>query len=225
VAIHVSPKIRDPEKIGELRLKISGAELDSFGDGRQEVIDKKEGVVVIRKSGVKAKACPETALELERYKKGDLFIQADNKEIVGKARDIIGQEKDPWLRARKLNQWVYRNIKKQPTLSIPSALEVLKTREGDCNEHTILFTSLARSLGIPTRIAVGLVYLRGYFFYHAWPEVFVGEWISLDPTLGEEVANATHVKLSEGGIEAQTAITRLIGHLKIEVLGYEYEPR
>ena len=32
----------------------------------------------------------------------------------------------------------------------------------------------ARS-AIPARIAVGLVYLRGAFYYHAWPEVYVAE--------------------------------------------------
>ena len=223
VAIPVTPEIRAPEKIRELRLKISGVDLDSFSDDRQEVVDKNEGVVILRKGGGKAKDSLGKAGELERYKESDLFIQANNKEIREKAREIIGEENDPWRRVKKLNEWVYRHIKKQPSLTIPSALEVLKTREGDCNEHTTLFTALARSLGIPTRVAVGLVYLRGYFFYHAWPEVFVERWISLDPTLGEEIANATHVKLAEGGIEAQTAIMRFIGNIKIEVLGYEYE--
>ena len=32
----------------------------------------------------------------------------------------------------------------------------------------------ARS-GIPARIAVGLVYIHGAFYYHAWPEVYLDE--------------------------------------------------
>ena len=66
-----------------------------------------------------------------------------------------------------------RSLEKKPTVSLPSALEVLKTRVGDCNEHTALYVAMARSLGLPARIAVGLVYLRGAFYYHAWPEVYV----------------------------------------------------
>ena len=31
------------------------------------------------------------------------------------------------------------------------------------------------ALGIPARIAVGLVYVRGAFYYHAWPEVYIDE--------------------------------------------------
>ncbi len=138
------------------------------------------------------------------------------------ANIIVGEERDPWERVKRLNDWVYRNIKKQPALSIPSAIEILKIRQGDCNEHTIFFTALARSLGIPAKVCVGLVYLREYFFYHAWPEVYVGKWIAVDPTLGQGIADATHIKLAEGGIESQVDIARLIGNIKIEVLGYEY---
>ncbi len=74
--------------------------------------------------------------------------------------------------------------------SLPSAAEVLRTRVGDCNEHTALFVALARAAGLPARIAVGLVYLRGGFYYHAWPEVYVEErgrglWLPVDPTLNQ----------------------------------------
>jgi len=219
VAIPVKEEITSPEKIRELRLKISGVDLEDFTDGRQKVLDKEEGLVIIKKNirgiGVPGQIGKE-------FLKGDVFIQVDNYEIKDTANKIVGEEKDPWEMVKKLNRWVYRNIKKQPALSIPSAVEVLKIRQGDCNEHTILFTALARSLGISTKVCVGLVYLNGYFFYHAWPEVFVGEWIAIDPTFGEEIANATHIKLAEGGIESQIDIARLIGNIKIEVVGYEY---
>lgn len=222
VAIPVNQEIKEPERIRELRLRISGPELADYTP-RQKIIDRKEGLMVIRKENLKDKGPEVSPAELERYKESDLFIQADDKEIKETARQIIGGETDSWGRVKRLNDWVYKNIKKQPTLSIPSAIEVLKTRQGDCNEHTVLFTALARSLGIPAKISVGVVYLKGYFFYHAWPEVFIGRWISLDPTLGEDIASATHIKFAEGGIEAEIAVAALIGRLKIEVLSYEYE--
>lgn len=219
VAIPVTDEIREPQKLSEIRLKIAGIDFDSFSDARQEIIDRGKGIVLIKKrisgnADTKPEAC---------YIEGDVFVQADNIEIIDCARKIVGEEKDNWEMAKKLNRWVYENIKKQPTLSIPSALEVLKIRQGDCNEHTVLFTALARSVGIPAKICAGLVYLRGHFFYHAWPEVFAGRWIAMDPTFGEEIADATHIKLAEGGIESQVNIARLIGNIKIEVIGYEYE--
>ncbi len=51
------------------------------------------------------------------------------------------------------------------SLSIPSALEVLEQRAGDCNEHTVLFTALARAAGIPCRVATGLAWSTGQFYY------------------------------------------------------------
>ena len=78
-------------------------------------------------------------------------------------------------RAEKLTRYVNALLDKKPTVSLPSAREVLRTKVGDCNEHTALYVAMARSIGIPARIAVGLTYVRGItgaFYYHAWPEVY-----------------------------------------------------
>jgi hypothetical protein len=127
-------------------------------------------------------------------------------------------------------RYVNAILEKKPTVSLPSALEVLKTRVGDCNEHTALYVAMARSLGLPARIAVGLVYLRGAFYYHAWPEVWVEEsagrglWLPVDPTLNQFPADATHVRLTRGGLERQAAILGLVGHSHLEILGVELRP-
>ncbi len=78
-------------------------------------------------------------------------------------------------RAEKLTRYVNALLDKKPTVSLPSAREVLRTKVGDCNEHTALYVAMARALGIPARIAVGLVYIHGAFYYHAWPEVYLDE--------------------------------------------------
>ena len=83
-------------------------------------------------------------------------------------------ETDAERAALKLKDWVYREIAKEPTVSIPNALQVLESKKGDCNEHTVLFNALARAAGIPAKTVVGVVYLRGAFFYHAWSEVWLG---------------------------------------------------
>ena len=77
----------------------------------------------------------------------------------------------------RLKDWVYKRNRQEPTVSIPNALEVLQARNGDCNEHTVLFNALARAAGIPAKTVVGVVYLRGAFYYHAWSEVWLGGWV------------------------------------------------
>ena len=129
-------------------------------------------------------------------------------------------ETDPWRKAELIYQWVYDEIAKEPLLSIPSAVDVLESRKGDCNEHTVLFAALARSQGIPTRISLGLVWsdeLSG-FYYHAWPEVFAGRWIPIDPTLGQPIADATHIKLIEGSVGQWTRLVPFLGQISIDVL-------
>ena len=110
------------------------------------------------------------------------------------------------------------NIVNNPTVSLPSAVEVLENLRGDCNEHTILFVAIARAAGIPSRPCAGVVYLDGTFGYHAWPLVWVGEWVEMDPTFGQDVADATHIILAAGDIEAQYVINSVIGRLSIREL-------
>src|SRR5687767_15407920 len=58
--------------------------------------------------------------------------------------------------------------------------------------YTTLFRS--RAAGVPARAAAGLAHLGGKFYYHAWPEVFVGKWIAVDPTFGQFPADAAHLR-------------------------------
>ena len=88
---------------------------------------------------------------------------------------------------------------------------------------------MARASGLPARVAVGLVYLHGAFFYHAWPEVYIEEgrgglWLPVDPTLNQYPADATHLRIARGGLDKQTMVLPLIGQLKIAVTDLELMP-
>ena len=89
---------------------------------------------------------------------------------------------------------------------------------------------MARSIGMPSRIAVGLVFMHGAFYYHAWPEVYIAEkdgrglWLPVDPTLNQYPADATHLRLTRGGLDKQAVVLPLIGRLKMTVLDVELAP-
>ncbi|HEX7117620.1 MAG TPA: transglutaminase-like domain-containing protein [Longimicrobiales bacterium] len=146
------------------------------------------------------------------------LVQADDPRIVRLAREIAGGTRDPLVAARLLNDWVYANLEKDVTLSVPSAVQVLESRVGDCNEHTVLYVALARALGLPARTAAGLVHIRGRFYYHAWPEVWLGRWVAVDPTLGQFPADASHLRFLVGGLARQVELVRLIGRLRLETV-------
>jgi len=156
--------------------------------------------------------------------RADSFVQADHPRIRRQAEEIVAGETDPWRRALRIHEWVYTRLQKEAVVSIPSAIEVLENRRGDCNEHTVLFTALARAVGLPTRIGIGVVWsdeLEG-FYYHAWPEVYLdGRWIWMDPTLDQPLADATHLELLTGGIESWPQLLPYLGRLQIEVSSVE----
>ncbi len=146
------------------------------------------------------------------------MLQSNDIAIVQKSIAITGLERDARRVAEKLTRWVHDSLAKEVTFSVPNAVQVLRTRRGDCNEHTQLYVALARAVGIPARIATGLAYVRGKFYYHAWPEVWLDDWVPVDPTFGQFPADAAHLRFVVGGLGRQTELLRLIGNLQITVL-------
>jgi transglutaminase-like putative cysteine protease len=66
---------------------------------------------------------------------------------------------------------------------------------------------------------VGLVHIRGTFYYHAWPEVWLGEqWVAVDPTLDQYPADASHLRFLTGGLARQVELIRLIGRLELDII-------
>lgn len=227
VAIKIKGKLRDADKLTSLRLKVEGLDKTHFdtgilNKGRQKFRD---GVIEIVREKALSKGTYSLPYEdisgkMRPYLDPEFNIESDNNVIMERACMIARDIEDPLVAAKRLMEWVYKNLKKMPVITVPSALEVLKTRVGDCNEHAVLLTALLRAIGIPSRLCVGLVYVRGSFFYHAWNECYVGKWISMDATLNQMPVDVTHVKLVQGGLSRQVEIIGLIGKLRIEVIGY-----
>jgi transglutaminase-like putative cysteine protease len=148
----------------------------------------------------------------------ETLVESTEPELARRAAAVVGAERDALVVAERLNTWVHRSLGKQITFGIPSALRVLRVRRGDCNEHTQLYVAMARAVGLPARVATGLTYIDRKFYYHAWPEVFVGEWVAVDPTLGQFPADAAHLRFAVGGLGRQMDLLRLIGKLEIDVI-------
>ncbi len=115
------------------------------------------------------------------------------------AREAVGDASDPREQVEALVEFVDLYLRDSYSAEPLTVLDMLTTRQGDCTEHALLFTTLARSLGIPTREVTGLLYLGDdvqAFGGHAWNEVALdGYWHPVDPTWGEMEVNATHILL------------------------------
>jgi len=135
----------------------------------------------------------------------DVFgLDLDSPRIQDLSVQIAGSLEDPWEKALAIGRWVYSELGKSMRECF-SALQVLQTGEGECQSHSLLMVSLSRAAGLPARFAYGVVYLpdREAFGFHTWVQVHVGEWIPMDPTLGNFPAGVDHLTLAVGGYQDQ----------------------
>ncbi len=214
----------EPAGLAHFRVRLSGVDLAGFDltGGRQRVDGDvlevtREGPAALRPVYMLPGGGRDTAVA--RWLEPEPLIQSRDPRIVAEARRIVGtRDRNRSRAAELLTHWVYQNVRKEPAVSVPSAVQVLEARRGDCNEHTALYVALARSVGLPARTAAGLVYLNGRFYYHAWPEVYLGGWVAVDPMFDQFPADAAHLRFTVGGLARQVELVRLVGRLKLEVL-------
>jgi len=114
------------------------------------------------------------------------FIKPSDESIRAKAREWTEGHETALEAVRALSEAIAEYLRGgtliAETLSGP---EVLQCKQGKCSEHATLLASLARSLGIPTRIVLGLRMAGGQWVGHMWNEVYVGRWITVDTTVNE----------------------------------------
>lgn len=228
-SVKVRGSLSKPREARRLRLKLTGAPLAGFelDSGRQRVVERgAEAVVldVLRDSARGDSGAPGRA-ERAVLLAPSQGIESDHEEVIRAASDIVDGVTGDAARAKALYEWVFRHVDKQNRVLLPSAVAVLRELKGDCNEHTYLYVALARAVGLPARVTVGLAYNDGAFYYHAWPAVYAGRWMELDPTWGQEGVDATHVALLSGDLSAQMKLVTLLGRLKIDVLEEEADDR
>ncbi|MBM3899679.1 MAG: transglutaminase domain-containing protein [Gemmatimonadetes bacterium] len=215
----------DGEGPASLRVRFLGADptgLDLAG-GRQTL---RGDTIEIRREGRERLTAPwslaappaDFRRTFARELAAEPLLQTGDPAIVALALRLAGPSRDPALVAARMNRWIHDSLEKVVTISIPSATQVLRARRGDCHEHTQLFTALARAVGIPTRIASGLAFVNGRFYYHAWPEIWLRDWVAVDPTFGQFPADAAHLRVVTGGLTRQAELLRLMGTLRLEVL-------
>ncbi len=234
--VEVDKKLPRPEKLSRLVLiaSVAGSDAPPFastdrqrltkiGDSRWRV--EMTGQVAPQKIQPMPPRVPD---ELREFLAGTSLAQKDDERIKAKAADIVRGSKDAWQAARAIVQWVYKNMRKVESEPRPvSAAEIFDAMRGDCTEHATLAGALARAAGLPSKLCVGLAYTGGAFYYHAWVKIWVGEWVEMDPTWGEDTVDPSHLLVGDGNFDelslakVSLATARTIGRLKMKVVQFE----
>jgi transglutaminase-like putative cysteine protease len=179
-------------------LEFSDPKIKEFTVVEQFTLSRHEQI-----SGVDAKkAAPLTDAQRKELAP---FLAANEHVIIDQrirdlAGQIVGDEKDPVLGARKIYDWVLANIdywvkdpKTKKASPFGSTDYCLRTKTGNCTDFHSLWTSLARAAGIPTRMVYGSFFkkeLDGQDVdqsYHCWPEFYASGigWVPHDVAVAD----------------------------------------
>lgn len=145
------------------------------------------------------------------------LIESDDPRIQAQARQLVGRERDARRVAEQLVHWVHRRLRRTAPTGPPSAVEALERRIGDANEATVLYVALARAAGLPARAVAGLVYVNDRFYYHAWPEVYLRDWVGVDPLFDRFPADAARLRLAVDALARHLDLLRVTASLRLDI--------
>jgi len=119
------------------------------------------------------------------------LIPANDKELSKLAERIIGKERNPYIQARKLYDWLISEGGIGREIKTGGALQAFTEKKADAYSATLLFCALARSRGIPCLPVAGYLVDRNRSSQrHWWAEFWIDGfgWIPVDPAFGSHAA-------------------------------------
>ncbi len=228
-------RLPDPRSIERLRLKLTHRRPDlgwpPFDGENQRIMEKTANTVIleITRPALQANSAH---IEEAAFLKPNAILQSDDTEVTRLAHAIVGDERDRFKAARKLQDWATQNLKLDLGVALAPASEVARNRGGTCAAYAVLLASLERAAGIPSRFAMGYVYVDGIWGGHAWTEILVnGQWIPLDAAAyAPGIADAARFQFGSYTLEdnmsaAVSGGARLYGNVDVAVLEYTLNGR
>jgi transglutaminase-like putative cysteine protease len=128
-----------------------------------------------------------------------------SQRVRREAARIVGSEASPYKRAKALQDYFRENF--TYNLAVPAGHDAnamdqfLTSRQGYCEQFAGTYAAMARSVGLPARVAVGFTsgtkeadgrwHVTGKEA-HAWPEVYLSGygWVPFEPTPGRGLPGA-----------------------------------
>jgi transglutaminase-like putative cysteine protease len=106
------------------------------------------------------------------------------------SKEIVGDEKNPYLISKKIFSWISTNIPwagAREYSTIENISDYCLTRgHGDCGIKTLLFMTLCRYNGIPAKWQSGWMLHPGEVNLHDWSEIYLEGygWVPVDQSFG-----------------------------------------
>lgn len=111
-------------------------------------------------------------------------------ELKALALQILGSEKNPYHKARRIYDWVSANMRYsymiEYSLIDNLSMYAYRHRYGDCGVQALLFITLCRISGVPARWQGCWMFFPGEKTIHDWAEFYIEPygWLPCDPYEG-----------------------------------------
>lgn len=203
-AIPISEYLDEAQKEKMVVVLKNSSAISLFVDRRQKIDfasdDNRYLVATIVKDYQTKLPEPLSASQRKKFLGATKTVQSNDSKIKSLAATIFKAKRNltPGQKAELLQRWVFENLEKRQSVDIPTALEVLEKKRGDCTEHAVLLVALLRASGVPAREVHGIAYSSRrkapVFAGHRWVEFHNGhQWVSVDPTIGKLYVPATYI--------------------------------
>jgi hypothetical protein len=226
-AVTLDKKLGDPVKIKSLKLSFVADDDFDVPQSHRQIISKGKDnnlVMEIKRDFIIKNGKALLPDERKRSLTSSISIPSDNPKIIALATKIVGDAPTDFEKVSRIVKWIFTNLEKTMAKNSDNALDILDKKAGDCTEHTLLFVTLARALGIPSREVGGIAYMAGEkvpkMAWHAWAEFHDGkQWLTADPTWNQTLVDGTHIKFSEGSTDLKWL--NILGGLTLQVIDFQ----
>lgn len=106
------------------------------------------------------------------------------------AEEIIGEETNPLIKARKIYDYITQNVKYSYMRAYSTIINIPEyaalNLKGDCGVQALLFITLCRCVGIPAKWQSGLAVTPYHVGPHDWAQFYIEPygWMYADPSFG-----------------------------------------
>jgi tetratricopeptide (TPR) repeat protein len=237
--IPVDTYIKNQNDIQQITFKIdTGADNSSdlfVSDDRQRIIQSFNDLVFLKilaeKSSKDKFKYPVNSKGMGKYLVSGPYIKIHSPQIHDAAKELTSKNNDSYLIAKDMEKWVGGYLSQNDiSTNISDTDTILRHKNGNSLEYSVLLASLLRSANIPSKIVVGLVYTQtpeSSFSYHVWVKAYIGKWINLDAYYPSDSFSPLHIALKETDLAKVEDKDILIGKLvkiiscyKISILNY-----
>ena len=148
----------------------------------------------------------EESAEYQRYTGSEPWLEVTDA-IVAQAGEIVGDETNPYYKAKKIFDWVVYNIRyESPDFNHCSATKSFARRAGDCGGFSVIFCALCRAAGVPARTVTACWTFGGG---HQWAEVLLPPygWVPADTSVAQMFVPGGTIPATEDFIDEFMVMT------------------